>query len=488
MIDTLYDFVASGVQTVQSIGKGVNRGKVLNALIAAVISTNAIAQPVLASHDKEPAQLSIANYEQVISQKINTVMNNPIVEGQVITFLFEKPTTEFLESNFGKSFSNSLAYSGVKELVESDDFYKSGLHISHSEHGDIDPNFTSVSKPSTGSYKSPSDLFQSQLEDFTFWHEVYHTDPSQSTSSQVIDTDSSVLMAETGADVFAAMVLAKKNSSTVDNPKSIALETVDALIDLRNFAGFDRDHVDAVHLSQPGLYILREAIAEGRIEPSVMSLPAMKQVADDISVATMQADLSQLVKHGIDSLPSRYAPATESFFSRHLQAAKVNGVGHLESLYALRGEYYAGATQAYSHAMSNPVEFSKMIATEAGIAAYAKQLSEMRGGENFDGRYDLTHPYAHAALKAADSVQREAIFSEIAHKAFQRIDAAGCLKQNVNACLGVDADVYRSQLTETKESNLDKLSSMYSSVLKAMEGYQDVAPVQQGKTSTPSMR
>lgn len=142
---SLTDFISAGIDTVVNVGQGINKGKFLCAVLAAAIATNAIAQPLQVNAPRE--QLSLSNYEQLIEARSNVVMDNPIAEGQVITFLFSKPSTEFLEVSFGKGFAQSEAYAGVKEIVESDSFYSSGLHVSYSETGGIDANFTSVNAP-----------------------------------------------------------------------------------------------------------------------------------------------------------------------------------------------------------------------------------------------------------------------------------------------------------------------------------------------------
>lgn len=487
---SLTDFISAGIDTVVNVGQGINKGKFLCAVLAAAIATNAIAQPLQVNAPRE--QLSLSNYEQLIEARSNVVMDNPIAEGQVITFLFSKPSTEFLEVSFGKGFAQSEAYAGVKEIVESDSFYSSGLHVSYTETGGIDANFTSVNAPNVGEFQSKSDLFQNQLKDFTFWHEVYHSDPGQSTSSTLHDTQSSLLMAEIGADAFAAMVLAKKNAADTETSIQISLEIVDALIELRNFAGFDRDHVDAIHLTQTGLFALREAIVQGRVNPASMTLPEMKEIAGDISVAAMQADLSNLVTATIDSLPSRYAPASADFFAKHLRAAQANGLDHLKSLGQMRGEFFKGAVQASTHATADPVKMAEMISTDGGIAAYAKQMSEMPGGDAFKGNYDLTHPYAHLALKNAEATERESMLNAIGQKTFESMDKNGCFQASTIACMGSDQASYRSQLTLSNQGLAEKFSNSYSAVMKAVEAeqvtLQNLMPDQAKTPAGPSMR
>lgn len=472
MRESLADFLSAGVETVASIGKGINKGKLLTTVLAAVIATNAVAQAFPANMPTEHEQLSLANYELVIQQKKNVVMDNPIIEGEVITFLFEKPTDAFLAGNFGESFTQSKAFADVKDVINSDGFYHSGMQLTTFEGEGTDANFTTVAEPGLGDYQSPSAVFQEQIDDFTFWHEVYHT--GQTSHAHSKDTSSTVLMDETGADVFAAMVLAKKNAGEGASEQAAALEVVDSLINLRDHAGFGRGMVDEMHLTQPGLFILREAISEGKISPASMTLPAMKKAADDISVAAMQVDLSALVKQGIELIPARMKPATPEFFAKRLETARTEGPDYLSSL-TFAGKYYEGAVHVAQHAKANPEAFSEMIATEAGLNAYAKNLSEMRGGANYQGNYDLTHPYAYTALKHADSSQRTAVFTDLAHSAYQAMDANGCFRARMDACMGADSNTYRTELVSSETSIAARFAKISASVAQAVERHQNLS-------------
>ncbi|CAM3782611.1 hypothetical protein VRRI112168_00190 [Vreelandella rituensis] len=406
-------FLSSGLASVTSHGKGLDKQKVLTVAMAAIIGVNSVSSafakplenthatpdsPVAAAEVKGEAAkldletLTLDNFRELNQNKENAVYKNPFSEGEVLTFLYDTPTEQFIAKHFGQDYLDSEAYAGVKPFLDSADTYNAPTYFRVTFGSDVDPNYI---VPLDKGFDIGTEAFantpftEDDYRTIAIWHEVGHAAAEYKSEGIYEATAAQTHLTEQASDIIGVSALLKDKMTNEGLDKAQSLEYIDGFIQYR-----DRTVVrpgdgslDTSHMTQPSLLALKHLVANDRIDLESMDLQDIQHLGYNLAISVVDVDNAAIMKEVVG--------ADIDVAERHVSNAHYNMILHqlgrdneydahqLIGRLSVDNDHATGLRKILHDHDTKPDFFTEMSDQER--AEYLEVLSQMPGGQSYDG-------------------------------------------------------------------------------------------------------